>query len=1150
MADSFFGFDTSFPNLNDDEGGGGPSEDEYDALNDETFGQDSDELDWEVEHEQLAEQLESSRRHHTHIDDDNLQLEASLSKLVLDEPEPVRLSLGSSVWRHDLSFPTPAAATPVPPLKNVCTVEELERQLRQGQVHQQLQPQQQQAAFPGQNYYQQRFPTMILQRPPGLQAPVPLPFAPQQPIGHNNSQMSAPLNNIVGQSGQMNQMTQGNQAMQNHIMQNVNSLGQNMGQMTQNANHLNQINQMTQNNPFMQNNQVNPQFQNNQMGQTMMNQMQHNMQNVHQMSQSNHMLQNQMGQNMSQMDQTMAQMSQSMNQMLSNGSQYRPGMNQFSHMLGQSRIPPPPGMGMQRQNFTPSMNQFNPNFRGPMSTNKATEQQTQINQNMMINQHLNNQPLINQNIVKPVMNSQQMTQQNPQQLANQQITAQHKNSQQINSQQMNSQQMNLQQINPQQMNLQQMNPQQMNLQQMNPQQMNLQQMNPQQMNPQQLNPQQLNPQQMNPQQMNPQQMNPQQMNPQQMNPQQMNPQQMNSQQMNPQQSNSQPMNLQMNPQQTNIKQTNQQINSKAANTQQMNVQHISPQNKGNQAALKAVANQRNEKVQKSRVYNNTNTKMMTSQNLAKFLIQSTYPVLPYTSFHNASHHPMLNRGAVFTNSQLINNHPMFNNQRSNGTFNHVNRHMMNGDDNDVGGAAGAAGAGGEVDEYAGLMTAREKQWLINIQMLQLNTGTPYIHDFYYTVFLERQSNKEKEGIKEAHKANQQNHPFYSGGVKQEAGRERHNSHRHNSSSEEAAPRHVTAPRKIIDVEVVSAEPASGRTSRAPSVASTTNPAEVPREVRRTKQVLLDIEALYVTLLRLEELNDPLAIANALILKEREEKQKQLEAAQKEAMENEAEDESNLFLKNIESVQRRPKQDSPKSESIDKRQVVNLAVSQKPPPVKNLLDEDREELLGRMFAALLHADRLPQILAVRKGRALVARFASRAPVGHVRMRALWSRVLRALPHAARRDDGGLAALAPHYRRYIQNTTAWSPVLESCAILAETIDPARTPHALTTPLTLSCVCAMLEKAATLVNTPEATSSERQWYKFLKSLARALKNTGLAVARPLQPLPDSKVLLHLKQLDSRSTIEILQRGRTTAEFADLTKADVSEQLVKHLC
>lgn len=37
------------------------------------------------------------------------------------------------------------------------------------------------------------------------------------------------------------------------------------------------------------------------------------------------------------------------------------------------------------------------------------------------------------------------------------------------------------------------------------------------------------------------------------------------------------------------------------------------------------------------------------------------------------------------------------------------------------------------DEYAGLMSNREKQWLINIQLVQLNTGTPYFDDYYYTV---------------------------------------------------------------------------------------------------------------------------------------------------------------------------------------------------------------------------------------------------------------------------------------------------------------------------------------------------------------------------------------------------------------------------------
>jgi DNA topoisomerase 2-associated protein PAT1 len=40
---------------------------------------------------------------------------------------------------------------------------------------------------------------------------------------------------------------------------------------------------------------------------------------------------------------------------------------------------------------------------------------------------------------------------------------------------------------------------------------------------------------------------------------------------------------------------------------------------------------------------------------------------------------------------------------------------------------------GDYDEYAGLMTTREKQWLLNIQLLQLNTSQPYVEDYYYTV---------------------------------------------------------------------------------------------------------------------------------------------------------------------------------------------------------------------------------------------------------------------------------------------------------------------------------------------------------------------------------------------------------------------------------
>merc|ERR1719209_315423 len=46
------------------------------------------------------------------------------------------------------------------------------------------------------------------------------------------------------------------------------------------------------------------------------------------------------------------------------------------------------------------------------------------------------------------------------------------------------------------------------------------------------------------------------------------------------------------------------------------------------------------------------------------------------------------------------------------------------------------------DEYAGLMTQRDKQWIINIQLNQLKCDNPYVDDYYFTMY---QARKEREG---------------------------------------------------------------------------------------------------------------------------------------------------------------------------------------------------------------------------------------------------------------------------------------------------------------------------------------------------------------------------------------------------------------------
>ena len=38
------------------------------------------------------------------------------------------------------------------------------------------------------------------------------------------------------------------------------------------------------------------------------------------------------------------------------------------------------------------------------------------------------------------------------------------------------------------------------------------------------------------------------------------------------------------------------------------------------------------------------------------------------------------------------------------------------------------------DEFAGLMTPRERQWIVNIQLRQLKCENPFVDAFYFTVY--------------------------------------------------------------------------------------------------------------------------------------------------------------------------------------------------------------------------------------------------------------------------------------------------------------------------------------------------------------------------------------------------------------------------------
>ena len=61
------------------------------------------------------------------------------------------------------------------------------------------------------------------------------------------------------------------------------------------------------------------------------------------------------------------------------------------------------------------------------------------------------------------------------------------------------------------------------------------------------------------------------------------------------------------------------------------------------------------------------------------------------------------------------------------------------------------------DEYAGLMTQRDRQWIINIQLSQLKCDNPYIDDYYYTVYKLKREAEAKELAQERKKEMSKTH---------------------------------------------------------------------------------------------------------------------------------------------------------------------------------------------------------------------------------------------------------------------------------------------------------------------------------------------------------------------------------------------------------
>jgi len=115
----------------------------------------------------------------------------------------------------------------------------------------------------------------------------------------------------------------------------------------------------------------------------------------------------------------------------------------------------------------------------------------------------------------------------------------------------------------------------------------------------------------------------------------------------------------------------------------------------------------------------------------------------YHSEQQAGHQPF------FKNNQYPHRNHDRNNQRP---YHHQHSHNINGN------------APGEY-EHSGKLAIKphEKQWLINIQLLQLNTIQPYVDDHYYVVFCDKRNkqhaNQEQKDKKHHNNGHHRDHRY-------------------------------------------------------------------------------------------------------------------------------------------------------------------------------------------------------------------------------------------------------------------------------------------------------------------------------------------------------------------------------------------------------
>ncbi|CAE1150933.1 PATL1 [Acanthosepion pharaonis] len=141
-----------------------------------------------------------------------------------------------------------------------------------------------------------------------------------------------------------------------------------------------------------------------------------------------------------------------------------------------------------------------------------------------------------------------------------------------------------------------------------------------------------------------------------------------------------------------------------------------------------------------------------------------------------------------------------------------------------------------IDEYAGIMTQKEKDWVIKIQLLQLHTDNPYVDDYYYVRYTLKKTTEERKKNKE----NDKDEPKLIIPALAKIETKAYTPAHFEGSLGRVSTSSVHNPRQVIDlVSMAHSDDQVGKSSG--------------RDVYRYRQMLMEIEKAYVLLLDIDDI---------------------------------------------------------------------------------------------------------------------------------------------------------------------------------------------------------------------------------------------------------------------------------------------------------